>query len=55
MRTSLIALIALVVMLGGIFMGIAATLVLPLIGIVAAIALLLWLLQRRAANKPPIR
>jgi hypothetical protein len=54
MRPAVAAIIALLVLVVGTFMGVAALLVLPLAGAVVLVALLVWLLQRRAANKPPV-
>jgi hypothetical protein len=55
MRAGIIAAILLVVLIGGTVMGIASLVLLPLVGIVFAIVLVIWLLQRRSAGKPPIR
>lgn len=54
MNLGLIVLIAVVVLLGGIFMGVASVFLFPIVGALAFIALLVWLLRRRAANKPPV-
>jgi hypothetical protein len=54
MRSGLIALAVIAILLGGIFMGVASLLILPLVGIVAAIALISWIIARRAQHKPPI-
>lgn len=55
MRTAVLAGIALLVLIVGSLMGVAALLLLPLVGIVAVIALLVWFARRRASGRPPIR
>jgi hypothetical protein len=55
MRITLAAAIVLVVVLGGTVMGIAAMFLVPLIASIAVLALLIWFVQRRTSNKPPIR
>lgn len=55
MKAGLIVLIAVLVLLGGIVMGVASLFLFPIVGALAVIALLIWLLRRRAALKPPIR
>jgi hypothetical protein len=55
MRSALFAGVALLILIGGSLMGVAALLLLPVAGIILAIALLIWMLQRRASGKPPIR
>jgi hypothetical protein len=55
MRSAIIGGVAVLVLLGGSIMGVAAMLLLPVVGIIAAIALLIWFLQRRASGRPPIR
>jgi Na+-driven multidrug efflux pump len=54
MRTTLVAGIVLLVLVGGTIMGIASIFLLPLVGIIAAVVILLWFLRRRAEHKPPI-
>lgn len=54
MNVALIALLAVVVLLGGIFMGVAAIFLVPLVGIIALIALIIWALRRRAEHRPPM-
>jgi uncharacterized membrane-anchored protein len=54
MRTGLIAAVALIVLLGGTVMGIAAIFVLPIVGGIALLALILYALGRRADNRPPM-
>lgn len=54
MNTGLVVLIAVLVLLGGIFMGVAAVFLVPIVGALAIIALLIWVLRRRAEHKPPI-
>jgi hypothetical protein len=55
MRAILAAVIVAVVLLGGLVMGVAAMFLVPLLASIAVLALLIWFIQRRAANKPPIR
>lgn len=55
MRAALVITVVLVVLLGGTLMGIAAMFLVPLIASIAVLALLIWFVQRRASNKPPIR
>lgn len=55
MRAALIGGILLIFLVGGSIMGVASLLLLPLVGIVAALVLLIWFLRRRAEHKPPIR
>lgn len=54
MHAGLVLLVAVLVMLGGVFMGVAALFLVPIVGALAVIALLIWVLRRRAANKPPV-
>lgn len=54
MNAGLIGLIAVVILLGGLFMGVASLFLFPIVGALAFVALLIWLLRRRAANKPPV-
>jgi hypothetical protein len=54
MRSALIAGVALLILIGGSFMGVAALLLLPIAGVVLLVALLIWVIQRRASGKPPI-
>lgn len=54
MNTGLILLVAVIVVLGGMFMGVAAVFLVPIVGALAVIGLLIWVLRRRAANKPPV-
>ena len=55
MNTGLIILIAVLVLLGGTFFGIASVFLFPIVGAIAIVALLIWMLRRRAEHKPPIR
>ena len=54
MNAGLVLLVAVLVMLGGVLMGVAALFLVPIVGALAVIALLIWVLRRRAANKPPV-
>ncbi|MGH7447973.1 MAG: hypothetical protein ACRELT_10465 [Longimicrobiales bacterium] len=54
MNTALIVLVAVLVLLGGVLMGVAAIFLLPIVGALALIALVIWVLRRRAEHKPPI-
>lgn len=54
MNAGLILLVAVLVVLGGVFMGVAAVFLVPIVGALAVVALLIWVLRRRAANKPPV-
>lgn len=47
-------LIGLGVVVGGIIMGVGGLLLLPIIGVFALIALLIWFLERKAHHKPPL-
>ena len=54
MHAFLIGLIGVVVLIGGSLMGIASLLLFPLVGIIALIAIVVWMAVRRAEHKPPI-
>jgi len=54
MRAAWIGLLALVVLIGGTFLGVTALLLMPLIGILAVVAFLVWTARRRAEHRPPI-
>ena len=54
MRAGLIGLIALIILIGGSILGIASLLLFPLVGIVALIAIVIWMAARRAEGKPPM-
>lgn len=47
-------LIGIIVVIGGLFFGVAGLLLLPIIGFFVLIAVLLWLAERKAEHKPPI-
>lgn len=47
-------LIALGVLVVGIIFGVAGLFLLPILGVIATIALVVWLIQRRARDRPPI-
>ena len=49
-----IGLLAIVVLIGGTFLGVTALLLMPLIGILAVVAFLIWTARRRADHRPPI-
>jgi predicted PurR-regulated permease PerM len=49
-----IILIALLILVGGIVLGIAGIFLAPILGALGLIILVVWLLQRRARDKPPI-
>ena len=49
-----IGLLAIVVLIGGTFLGVTALLLMPLIGILALVAFLIWTARRRADHRPPI-
>ena len=54
MRAAWIGLLALVVLIGGTFLGVTALLLVPLLGILALVAFLVWTARRRAGHRPPI-
>ena len=54
MHALLIGLIGVVLLIGGSLMGIASLLLFPLVGIVALIAIVIWMVTRRAEGKPPM-
>jgi hypothetical protein len=47
--------VAVVVVLVGIFFGVAGIFLAPILGGIAFVALLVWVLQRAARDKPPIK
>ena len=55
MRAGLIGAIALVILIAGSILGVASLLLLPLVGIIALIAVLIWMAGRRAEGKPPMQ
>jgi hypothetical protein len=50
----LIGLLGVVILIGGSIMGIASLLLFPLVGIIALIAIVVWMAVRRAEHKPPM-
>jgi predicted ABC-type sugar transport system permease subunit len=54
MNAGLIGLVVVLVLLGGTLMGVAALFLVPIVGALVIVALLIWLLRRRAAHKPPV-
>jgi predicted PurR-regulated permease PerM len=46
---------AALILVGGIVFGIAGVFLAPILGGIALIALVIWLLQRAARDKPPIK
>ncbi|HEX6308235.1 MAG TPA: hypothetical protein VFZ69_08615 [Longimicrobiales bacterium] len=54
MNAALIVLIALAVLLGGLFFGVTAIFVVPIAAVLAIVALVIWMLRRRSQHRPPI-
>lgn len=54
MGAVLIALVVLIVIVGGSIMGVASVLLVPLIAFIVLVGLLIWFASRRARNKPPM-
>jgi membrane protein implicated in regulation of membrane protease activity len=54
MHLAWIGVLALVVLIGGMILGATALLLVPLLGILALLALLVWAARRRAQHRPPI-
>lgn len=54
MRAALIALVVVLVLVGGTFMGVAAMFLVPIVAAIALIAIALTLLARKAEDKPPM-
>lgn len=55
MGAVLIALVVLLVIVGGSIMGVASLLIVPLVAFIVLVGLLIWFVSRRARNKPPLR
>lgn len=45
---------AVLVAVGGVILGVAGIFLLPIIGALAIIALILWLIERKVHHKPPM-
>lgn len=54
MNAGYLALLAVLIIVGGTIFGIASIFVLPIAGVIAAIAFAIWFIGREAQNKPPI-
>ena len=54
MRAAWIGLLVLGVLIVGTFLGVTALLLVPLLGILALVAFLIWTARRRAGHRPPI-
>lgn len=47
-------LLAVLVVVGGVIFGVGGLLLAPIVGAVALVALVIWLLERKAQHKPPL-
>lgn len=54
MRAGVITGLAALVLVGGLLMGVAGLLLLPLVAGIALVGLVIWMLGRKAEHRPPI-
>lgn len=47
-------LLAIAIVVGGVIFGVAGIFIAPLLGVVGVIALIVWTIERKAHDKPPL-